>query len=138
MREILFRAKHIHTLPGNRHLNGEWVEGCLSDKNYINSPNFVGEILVDESTVCQYTGLTDKNGRKIFEGDIIKHFNNPQIPSNFDEGIISWCEKYCKFHRSSLEDQGFYLINSECQYEVIGNIFDNPELLNQVGNREVK
>lgn len=42
-REILFRAKHIHKLPENKHLDGKWVEGYLADKAYINSPELEGE-----------------------------------------------------------------------------------------------
>ena len=65
-REILFRAKHIHTIPGNEHLNGTWVHGYLSDENYIYDKSLEGEFLVDENTICQYTGLTDKSGKKIW------------------------------------------------------------------------
>lgn len=63
-REILFRGKHIHAMDINEHLNGRWVHGYLSDKNYINDKSLEGEFLVDENTICQYTGLTDKNGKK--------------------------------------------------------------------------
>ena len=63
-REILFRAKHIHAMDSNEHLNGTWVHGYLSDKNYIYDKSFECEFLIDEDTICQYTGLTDKNGRK--------------------------------------------------------------------------
>ena len=57
----LFKAKHIHILPGNEHLDGSWVVGFLSGKNYI--ANDSGEYLVDPSTICQCTGLKDKNGK---------------------------------------------------------------------------
>lgn len=139
-REILFRAKHIHVLPENEHLNGVWIYGYLSDKNYINSPELEGEFLIDEKTVCQYTGLTDKNGEKIFEGDIVRDIFEPSIV-----GIV----KYGKYRNTFNDDGfgghvGFYiewkakakLLRKDLVYwvdnsEFIGNIFDNPELLKE-------
>ena len=129
-REILFRGKHIHTLPGNEHLSGRWIEGYLSNENHINSSELEGEILVDPETVCQYTGLTDKNGRKIFEGDILSgiryHDWGQGGEYRPDKCIIKWDEERAAFapvywwerYNHDLKD-----------YEVIGNIFDNPELL---------
>lgn len=51
-REILFKAKHIHAITGNEHLNGRWVKGYLSDKNYIYDKSLEGEFWVDENTIC--------------------------------------------------------------------------------------
>lgn len=123
MREILFRGKHIHSLKANEHLDGTWVYGYLCDKNYINSPELEGELLIDPSTVGQYTGLTDKNGKRIFEGDICKIF-----------GLVYKVEfKYSGWQLTILSRTAYCYpeFNSHCgEYcEVIGNIHDNPELI---------
>lgn len=132
-REILFRGKHIHAMDSNDHLNGTWVHGYLSDKNYINDKSLEGEFLVDEDTICQYTGLTDKNGKKIFEGDVVKDsagvwgevkfglyaagFSIPDTNQGF----------YIEFPEKSLyrEELGYW----RNKIVVVGNVFDNPELL---------
>ena len=149
-REILFRAKHIHAMDSNEHLNGRWVKGYLSDKDYIYDEHLEGEFLVDENTICQYTGLTDKNGKKIWENDILRcHGNDADlVKAVFGEfpvidmqtyekvdTVIGWhyeviptdevsrCEPFC--YPMPLNHQ--YV--KRCEMEVIGNIFDNPELL---------
>ena len=61
-REILFKAKHIHALPENEWMEGKWVEGFLSGEDYINDGTY--EYMIDPDTICQYTGLTDKKGKK--------------------------------------------------------------------------
>lgn len=128
-REILFRAKHIHAMDSNEHLNGTWVHGYLSDKNYINDKSLEGEFLVDENTICQYTGLTDKNGKKIFEGDILRHADETILKTVWNDrkyGFAAQCVKGsvllkdCKW--------GLWEFESD-EVEVIGNVFDNPELL---------
>lgn len=128
-REILFRAKHIHAMDSNEHLNGRWVHGYLSDKNYINDKSLEGEFLVDENTICQYTGLTDKNGKKIFEGDILRHADETILKTVWNDrkyGFAAQCVKGsvllkdCKW--------GLWEFESD-EVEVIGNVFDNPELL---------
>lgn len=149
-REILFRAKHIHAMDSNEHLNGTWVHGYLSDKNYINDKSLEGEFLIDEDTICQYTGLTDKNGKKIWENDILMCHGNPDdlVKAVFGEfrvidiiteqavdtaigwycevvptDAISRCEPFC--YSMPLNHQ--YV--KRCEMKVIGNIYDNPELL---------
>lgn len=128
-REILFRAKHIHAMDSNEHLNGTWVHGYLSDKNYIYDKSLEGEFLVDEDTICQYTGLTDKNGKKIFEGDILRHADETILKTVWNDrkyGFAAQCVKGsvllkdCKW--------GLWEFESD-EVEVIGNVFDNPELL---------
>jgi len=132
-REILFRGKHIHAMDSNEHLNGTWVHGYLSDKNYIYDKSLEGEFLVDEDTICQYTGLTDKNGKKIFEGDVVK--DSAGVCGEVKFGL------YAAGFSIPDTNQGFYiefpeesLYRKELGYwrnkiVVVGNVFDNPELL---------
>lgn len=131
-REILFRAKHIHAMDSNKHLNGTWVHGYLSDENYIYDKSLECEFLVDENTICQYTGLNDKNGKKIFEGDIVRygeicgevkfglHESNWQIGKHNQGFFVTFPKEY--FLRNEL---GYW----RNKIAVVGNVFDNPELL---------
>ena len=140
IREVIFRGKRAD--------NGEWVEGDVLQTRY-HSGHIEYQIMpqapvssaypVIPETVGQYTGLTDKNGKKIFEGDIVKctdmindfefnavvEFGNPNgeynwgyqlkfisgEESNFD--ILCWVD---------MKETGAYI-------EIIGNIHDNPELM---------
>ena len=128
MREILFRGKRLD--------NGEWVEGDLVHSVYKVGDTCVGKFgctlgmhQVDPSTVGQYTGLEDKNGKRIFEGDIVKtsditHEGVIQIPGeSFEIAMRKGC-----WLMVSGEDWDFLETNHEC-IKVIGNIHDNPELL---------
>lgn len=124
-REILFRAKHIHTIPGNEHLNGTWVHGYLSDENYIYDKSLEGEFLVDENTICQYTGLTDKNGKKIFEDDIVQ-VGWYKGTVEYEDGCFAIKWNNIKFIRKDLG----YWANLD-GFQTIGNIYDNPELLEE-------
>jgi len=140
MRQILFKAKRID--------NGEWVEGgyvnrtdCYDiecDEHYIidgtitDMEGYCKHYLVDADTICQYTGLTDKNGNKIWENDIIRHYNKRWEPNVYTEGIIKWNAFECRFENQSTKNPcNTYTINPMCNYEVIGNIFDNADLVKE-------
>ena len=137
-REMLFKAKRLDS--------GEWVEGSL-----ISTEDNSGFILrsktkafipkgtntfcstecyeIDQTTLCQYTGLTDKNGKRIWENDILCGYLDDEYPENRTLKKVIW------------NTGGFYT-KEECStdfepldefdteyFEVCGNIFDNPELL---------
>lgn len=135
-REILFRAKRVNSyiLPKSE----QWVEGYLMDEIYINIPfndedvggRFDEPIEIDPETVCEYTGLTDKNGRKIFENDICDRKEEfPEIVI-YHDGDWTLDYSYASGKESGYNycNLGFYVMNRG-GVEVIGNIFDNPELL---------
>lgn len=116
MRESLFRGKRAD--------NGEWIEGFLVkkfDKWYIYDFDFLPySSEITPETAGQYTGLTDKNGKNIFEGDIIK--------DRFDDiGQIEYKPKYAAFIIQGWETGFAFWVKKDI--EVIGNIHDNPELL---------
>lgn len=128
MREILFRGKQI--------VNGEWVEGyyfCLNDDHhriytgYADTdgveyyPEYVGVI---PETVGQFTGLTDKNGKMIFEGDIVRSCVGTYVVKYLTG---AW---FC----SLIECEYLTLLCTISAEEVIGNIHDNPELLKVVND----
>lgn len=131
MREILFKAKHVHAFNSNSYLDGQWVEGFLSAENYINDG--VSDVLINPSTICQYTGLTDKNGNKIWENDVVKCYADTDDLGNdlyFFYKVI-WHEIYHCWWLSdihTLEDEYLHQYNPS-DIEAISNIFDNPELL---------
>ena len=140
MREILFRGKEV--------ADGKWNEGFYSAEEYnpysgevehIPRIQIIGKCVslgVIPETVGQYTGLTDKNGVRIFEGDIVRYAERRRggedvsvaFPVTFDEG------GFCAHH---------YFLNNWLRnglggntkledIEVIGNIHDNPELLQKI------
>lgn len=119
----LFKAKHIHILPCNDHLDGSWVVGFLSGEHYI--ANDSGEYLIDPSTICQCTGLKDKNGKLIWENDIIKtKVGTAKVVWNKSEWRIEWLK-----NDLWRKDLYYWAVEDIQRVEVIGNIFDNKELL---------
>lgn len=119
MREILFRGK--------RKKDGKWVYGnyAVTDNNgkrHFVFQNKAFEFDVDPETVGQYTGLTDKNGTKIFEGDIV---TMPKYGGGRHKSVV-----YFRKGKFAVDGSN-YGFNDICpkNMEVIGNIHDNPELL---------
>lgn len=119
MREILFRGKDI---------KGIWHVGLLAHIGnawYISNKAGISTAFeVIPQTIGQYTGLTDKNGVKIFEGDIVKH-----IDGLYDIGTVLYDEQTARYRRTSTMFPKTVVIAKSCVYEIIGNIHDNPELL---------
>lgn len=127
MREILFRGKRVD--------NGEWIYGDVVQfpthgiVRIVEQEPSYKDAEVDSETVGQYTGLTDKNGKKFFEGDIIKgNFSNYVIWADETERAFVYGKSYKGGYKNLMSD---YLLKSSFPngMEVVGNIHDNPELL---------
>lgn len=131
MREILFRGKDFSGV-----INHNWCFGSLDtiedDRAIIIYSDRFGnkcQIFVDPSTVGEYTGLKDKNGKRIFEGDILRRAYHPE-----EDVIIEWHDGRFKFRkRNKPKDYRYESLccvqNTVDYLKVIGNIYDNPELL---------
>ena len=128
MREILFRGKRVD--------NGEWIFGNLdlrkiglSTCTYIIHQLFMWKTTrfeVVPKTVGQYTGLTDKNGKKIFEGDIIICDTSTY---RYVTGTVKYSENASCYYIKALNSSNDYMFNCDNILIIIGNIHDNPELL---------
>ena len=141
MREILFKAKRIN--------NGEWTEGNVLQADdgscYIATSFLVGKsdeplmVIAHEinpETLCQYTGLKDKNGNRIWENDILHRAYHSE-----EDCIVVWNDGRFNFKtiHGQYNQDPMTLLSLCCvqknveRFKVIGNIFDNPELLGQDG-----
>lgn len=119
MRTIKFRGKRID--------NGEWVYGFLADEDFINDIYSIdlSSIEVDRETVGQFTGLFDKNGKEIYEGDILLMGIKEDVRIYNKVGIKDGCFGYVGENTGELMPFCHYDVTEK----IVGNIYDNPELL---------
>lgn len=128
----LFKAKRLD--------NGEWVQGYLYgiwEKKYIlwgmtnDIPNMIE---VNPSTICQCTGLKDKNGKLIWENDILVGYLDDNYPQNATYEMVLWNKSgFCTKEQGSNDILEFCEFDQK-YFEVCGNIFDNPELFESEDN----
>lgn len=128
MREILFRGKRTD--------NSAWETGSLvviwpgtsMETVFITDKSTGYQTKVDPSTVGQYTGLTDKNGKRIFEGDVVAYREYGNLAVVWDDGAF-------QLMREVYDTLDHYSTRFSV---VIGNIYDNPELLGEVSDGNPK
>lgn len=125
-REILFRGKE--------NPSGEWIEGFLVGNCHIG--DWVTATPVHSKTVGQFTGLTDKNGKKVFENDIIVICYETDGEEFTETKRVHYNEKECCWYPMRWEECCEYCdhYTEVKSIEVIGNIHDNPELLKEATN----
>lgn len=142
MREILFKGKAINRDKGyhrTNYKNGDWVYGLITrlyDEQFENLPaemtdeNGVSRIEVDHNTICQYTGLTDKNGNKIWENDVIRKIDTNTLGYHRERICTIAFDRFGYWKVMTILGDGYWIGElREEQIEVIGNIFDNADLL---------
>ena len=129
MREILFRGKDRTGI-----LNHSWLVGAMDNINeespkIIRPDRYGNSMFIDVApeTVGQYTGLTDKNGKKIFEGDICQTKGFPLIDDK--PFVVEWNSDECSFYWRDVLGTDEFNIGVSQNTTIIGNIHDNPELL---------
>lgn len=109
MRDILFRGKRVNY--------NDWVYGNRIHDDVINRDCYLGPYAVLPETIGQFTGICDKNGEKIFEGDIVESPHGTQ-------GVVEWHRATCAFLVNIGDD---WQTMDDCPYKVISNIYDNTE-----------
>ena len=143
MRELLFRAQAINRIEGREYRtnykNGDWVSGLVTrlyDERFemlpatMTNTDGVSDIDVDHKTIGQYTGLTDKYGTKVFEGDIVK------IIDTYNNCVVWYVDykptAFCINQKGvNYSDYLGKCNNGKYDIEVIGNIHDNSYLLKE-------
>jgi uncharacterized phage protein (TIGR01671 family) len=139
----LFKAKRVDN--GEQIVGGLVKYGFVGKEKYYIIPDYASDLYaieIDPNTICQCTGLTDKNGNLIWENDIVKDLFSDacaqikygSYQSCFDSTktehvgfYVDWSGKCAKRYR---KDLGYWI--NMVNAEVIGNIFDNPELIKEI------
>ena len=128
----LFRAKRLD--------NGQWVQGFICKKKYKSNKFYIScfhdkddneqFFAIDPDTICQCTGLKDKNGNLIWENDVVGFWDTYSTENGQAEmdciGKVVWDDETISFQVTNRLSAESYEVIDECS--VIGNIFDNPEL----------
>lgn len=146
------RMQDRYLFKAKRKDNGEWVEGfyfCMTHTDGRHTHHFIIplgadlslgtpvekiQVEVDQSTICQCTGLKDKNGNLIWENDIVAYWDSYSTESGLAEadciGKVVWDDETISFQVTNrLSAESYEVLGDECS--VIGNVFDNPELLEE-------
>lgn len=139
MREILFKAKRID--------NSEWVKGCYTEcngKTFIGINIFIcGDIFevfcapvikwfeVNPETLCRFTGLYDKNGKRIWENDILMAHLDESYPEDTTYETVEWGVAGWVTHEANSVDRQYLDEFDTEHFEAVGNIFDDKDLLQE-------
>ena len=132
----LFRAKRLD--------NGQWVQGFICKKKYKSNKFYIScfhdkddneqFFAIDPDTICQWTGLKDKDGKLIWENDSVAYWDSYSTESGLAEadciGKVVWDDETISFQVTNrLSAESYEVLGDECS--VIGNVFDNPEPLEE-------
>ena len=134
MREILFKAKRIG--------DDGWVEGYYQKRHnflgneehlifHVDSHTVWEYTEINPETLCQFTGLCDKNGKRIWENDILMAHLDESYPEDAAYETVEWGVAGWVMHEANSIDRQYIDEFDLEHYEVVGNIFDNPELLQE-------
>ncbi len=143
MREILFKAKRVD--------NGEWIVGHYTEcrgETFIGidtssmfeifCPPAIRWFKVSSETLCQFTGLTDKSGKRIWDNDILMAHLDESCPEDATYETVEWGVTGWVTHEANSIDRHCLDKFDLEHFEVVGNIFDNPELLQEESDFEEK